>query len=168
MSNVALVDGYEGHYQVSDDGQVMSIWYGKPKTLKQFNRRNGYLGVGLCIRGKSINYFVHTLVAKAFCPGYHHGLTVNHKNLNKQDNRAENLEWVTASENIKHARRNGRCKNSGRKKVAVKGLNQLTGEEFIFESLSQAARSVGARASGICHCCAGRAKSHMNHVWSYA
>ena len=48
--------------------------------------------------------FVHRLVALAFVPGWREGLEVNHKNGDKTDNRADNLEWVTHSENHRHSR----------------------------------------------------------------
>jgi hypothetical protein len=108
---LAWVVGFEGFYKVSSDGRVYSFWRGKCKERKPIpgpTRYNqDYLRVVLNKNGIKKTCSVHTLVARAFVPGYKPGLTVNHKNLVKQDNRAENLEWVTNSENIKHAWANG-------------------------------------------------------------
>lgn len=70
--------------------------------------RNGYLQVMLKNEGKLKMVSVHRLVLKTFSNNKGDGLDVNHKNLIKTDNRLENLEWVTKSENMKHAVRNGR------------------------------------------------------------
>ena len=53
--------------------------------------------------GKPVTTRAHRLVAMAFVEGYREGLEVNHKNGIKDDNRPENLEWVTGQENVRHA-----------------------------------------------------------------
>lgn len=112
------------HYRISNFGRIKSMsrithqkcrWGQKIKkrypgrVLKTNKKKNGagYLGVALCINGKIIYKDVHRLVAEAFY-GSPSGMQVNHKNLNKIDNRLENLEWVTPSQNIQHAKANGR------------------------------------------------------------
>ena len=102
------IEGYEGFYEVSSDGQVRSMDRVdsadrklKGRTLKMRQAPNGYLFVHLCINGIKAGKSVHRLVAEAF-----HGDSdkwVNHINGDKLDNRAENLEWMTPSENAQHA-----------------------------------------------------------------
>jgi hypothetical protein len=73
-------------------------------VLRPRKLRYGYLEVKLSYKGLKKHRKIHSLVATAFVEGWREGLQVNHKNGIKIDNRAENLEWVTASENNQHAR----------------------------------------------------------------
>lgn len=111
------IAGHEGRYSVTADGRVWS----HPKRFGRgglrpgrwlkpgFNSR-GYLCVRLCRNGIGQSHCVHALVASAFVDrpvGRGAKLEVNHINGTKPDNRAENLEWVTRSENVAHAHRIG-------------------------------------------------------------
>ena len=88
-------------YEVSNLGRVRNAH--TERVLRPRKRRTGYLQVALYYKGKDKECDVHNLVATAFVEGWREGLEVNHKNGVKTDNRAENLEWVTASENRQHA-----------------------------------------------------------------
>lgn len=70
--------------------------------LSPFLSRSGYLTVSTLKNGKRPKIFVHRLIAMCFVYGYKPGLTVNHINGIKIDNRPENLEWVTLAQNTKH------------------------------------------------------------------
>lgn len=99
------VVGFEGHYEVSDLGQVRSVRT-RPGSkgghiLKPQNNGRNYLHLGLCVGGKVSQRYVHRLVAETFF-GPPNGKEVNHKNGNPLDNRAENLEWMTKSQNHRH------------------------------------------------------------------
>ncbi|MBR6375111.1 MAG: NUMOD4 motif-containing HNH endonuclease [Alloprevotella sp.] len=87
-------------YEVSNLGRVRNARTGR--VLRPWDNGRGYLQVYLWYKGKIVQY-VHNLVATAFVEGWREGLQVNHKNGVKTDNRAENLEWVTSSENRQHA-----------------------------------------------------------------
>ena len=87
-------------YLVSDEGYVLSK---RNKPLKPSINPRGYYIVNLMINGKRKGVAVHTMVARTFCDGYKTGLTVNHKDGNKLNNNAQNLEWVTIYENARHA-----------------------------------------------------------------
>ena len=89
-------------YEVSNQGRVRNAHTGR--VLRPRKRRDGYLDVLLLYKGQTKRCYVHKLVATAFVEGWREGLEVNHKNGVKTDNRAENLEWVSASENKQHAR----------------------------------------------------------------
>lgn len=90
---------YEGLYQVSNLGRVRSRF----KVLKTFDNGNGYLKV--VIRKK--NHYVHRLVADAFIQNSFNKNEVNHKDMDRGNNRADNLEWTPSSENKLHAIGNG-------------------------------------------------------------
>jgi len=115
------VVGYEGCYEVSSKGRVRSverfltrrngvIYHAKSYILTQHVLPDtGYITVGLWDIGKSKTLKVHRLVAKAFLPNMSSiKLHVNHKDLDKENNHLENLEWVTKLENEHHALKHGR------------------------------------------------------------
>lgn len=118
------IEGFEGIYEVSDMGRVRSLdryieragagkvggggtMFRKGKVLKTTKQREGYELVMLCHHCKEYVFPVHRLVAKAFCENPHNYKTVDHINRIRSDNRAENLEWVTQSENNKRAYERG-------------------------------------------------------------
>ena len=90
-------------YEVSTDGQVRSWKSGEPKILTPQPDGNGYLCVDFRIDGKPKLYRIHRLVAETFIPNPQGKREVNHINGVKFANRVENLEWVTPSENQRHA-----------------------------------------------------------------
>lgn len=97
--------GFEGHYEVSDEGTVYRIARGKGGEvgpLKPYLSRGGYLTVSPSKNDRRRHIDVHRAVAEAFL-GPANGLEVNHKNGIKTDNRLENLEYVTRQGNVDHA-----------------------------------------------------------------
>lgn len=108
------ISGFEGRYQVSNLGNIKSLYrvkerrgYGKivipEKVLNPHVDKVGYKRLYLYGDGFKIRDMVHRFVAKAFLPNLENKPEVNHKNGIKTDNRVENLEWVTVSENRIHA-----------------------------------------------------------------
>ncbi len=106
-----VIDGAnKNKYAIYDDGTVKSLgrigargYVVKDKILTQHDNNSGYLRVSLNLDGKSKEYFVHRLVAQEFIPHDDNLTVVNHKDGNKHNNNVNNLEWVTPSENNKHA-----------------------------------------------------------------
>ena len=103
------IPGFEGAYQVSNLGRVRSLdrrdrlgrrFRGRVLILQKYP--NGYLHVAL---GRGPQHLVHRLVAGAFLQNASRLREVNHKNGNRADNRLENLEWVSSSDNKKHGYR---------------------------------------------------------------
>jgi hypothetical protein len=104
---------YEGYYQVSNLGRVRSLpRCGTSSFVKILKTRIdvGYERVWLSRKDKVSPKKISRLVASSFIPNIDNKPEVNHINGIKTDNRVENLEWVTKSENIKHAFRTGLAK----------------------------------------------------------
>jgi len=95
------IPSYEGIYEISNLGRVKSLKFSNERILKPCFHGLGYSQVGLLKDGAQKNKFIHRLVLLAFIG--ESDLQVNHKNGVKTDNRLENLEYCTASENIRHS-----------------------------------------------------------------
>jgi RNase P protein component len=128
--------GFEGYYEVSNTGIVRRkknstiykdgrVAYFSQTILKQSKSYKGYLRVYLSVKSKKITKCVHRLVAEAFIENLENKLTVNHKDLNKENNHVENLEWMTNKENMRHAFENGVYKE--RDKTTIKNLGKYAG-----------------------------------------
>ena len=115
------IKGYEGLYQVSDDGRVKRVSTDRIANITVDGR--GYSKKAITLNGETKQYSVHRLVAEAFIENPLNKSEVNHIDGNKLNNCVENLEWVTRSENMKHAHKNnlqhysGYIQYSQRKKV---------------------------------------------------
>lgn len=104
------VVGYESTHEVSNLGRVRRIMlYGKPvcRYLSHSISHSGYRRVMLSDGDRTRIYQVHRVVASAFILNPNNLPQINHKNGDKSDNRVENLEWVTAKENVAHSIRTG-------------------------------------------------------------
>lgn len=152
------IPNYEGLYQVSNLGRIKSIgrrvswkFYDKPCARNHNERmitpevgKIGYYRVGLCKNGKRTRYSLHRIIAKAFIPNPDNLPTVNHKNGIKTDNRLENLEWVSYSDNNLHAWRVLNKKAYNAKAVRCKE----TGE--VFRTMAEAAIKYGKKRTALC------------------
>lgn len=125
------IEGFEGLYAVTEDGRVWCTRKGgfwlKPSRMKSCI---WYLSASLWKNKKYHAIKIHRLVAKAFIPNSENKPEVNHKNGVKDDNRVENLEWVTRKENRRHAFKNGLIPPvpRGEENAASKYSNELIKE----------------------------------------
>lgn len=151
------IPGYEGLYQVSDLGRIKSLERfvnGKSgvrkvseKIVSVAVKNNGYLQVKLHRKGERKFFGVHRLVAMVFVENFNNLPQVNHIDGNKKNNRADNLEWCTPSENQKHAVINGL--HGARKQINKKNSKpvfQYDGDMNLirrYPSISEAERQTG-------------------------
>lgn len=131
-------------YEVSNTGKVRR----KAQILRPGAIPSGHLTVGLCKgSGKPKSMYVHRLVALAFLGNPERKAVVNHKNGKPADNRLENLEWSTYSENIRHGyRSNGRRVPTELKVVAVDDSGEMV---MSFRSGADAAKLMGVTTASI-------------------
>ncbi len=112
------INGFED-YLIFPAGKIFSLK--RKKYLKPRINPKGYYRVDLCKSGKRYTKFIARLIAQAFIPNPDNKPEVNHKNSIKSDNRIENLEWCTHSENIIHAYsvgfKNAKGSDNGRSKL---------------------------------------------------
>lgn len=161
--------GYEGKYQASNFGRVKSLNYrhtGKEKILLQYNSGRGYLQVEL--KGKK--YLVHRLVWETFNGKIPEGIEVNHIDENPLNNKLENLNllshtnninWGTRTKRVSEKTTNGKCS----KKVLQYNLEG----DFIKEypSIIEVERQLGFLNSNIVQCCKGNYKQAYGYIWKY-
>lgn len=141
MPQYKAVDEYEGKYVVSSDGFI----YTKNGIRRGVLSKNGYLRIILFSNGKFKSWRIHRLVAKHFLPHYLESLQVNHINGIRTDNRVENLEMNTQSQNMLHSYKylnRMATVTNGRMKLTIfideyDGLTQFEMGRKIFESVSR-------------------------------
>ena len=154
-------------YQVSDNGRVRSFCrYPNGRFLKPGTNRLGYLYVVLYLYGERNYCVIHRLVLETFVGPWPEGMETNHLDGDKRNNRVENLEWVTHSENMIHAYQNGLKTPNIEKKV-----RQFTkGRHFVdrYKSLSEASRQTGVNLGHLSECCTGKRKSAGGFIWRFA
>lgn len=126
------------------------------RILKTFINEKGYEKVCLRKNNQQYTVSVHKVIAETFL-GEHPGMDVRHKDLDRSNNRIDNLEWCTRSELISEAFERGSKLPSRATRVRV----IETG--LIFDSIAECARVIGCDRSSISKCLAGR----LNHAKGY-
>jgi hypothetical protein len=181
------IPGFEGFYEVSDEGNVRSVKrkisikskHGLTRTfqskeISKIVNDFGYVIATLCLNGDKKTFRVHRLVLMAFCPNPKSAyLDVNHKNGVKTDNSIQNLEWVTRSENLKHRYRvlkqkhsmDGKFGINHHRSISITGKNEHGNVVCEFNSLMDAQRA-GFQPSKISNCLSGKRKTHGGLIWS--
>lgn len=151
MKELKLIYNYP-NYAVSSDGVIWNVSKNTAVNIfeKSPNKENSYLRVELWSHGNGKKFSVHRLVAAAFIPNPENKSSVNHKDGNKQNNNIDNLEWVTNSENKKHAAENDLvaygesngqsvytedqinlvCKFIAEKNLSLANISSLTGVKY--------------------------------------
>lgn len=149
------------NYEVSNLGNIRNL---ETKRNRKPRQTNGYLRVNIQKQGKNKDLVIHKEVCNAFVPNPDGKLTINHKNGNRLDNNAENLEWVTQQENVQHALVTGLTQISTRP-VTKCALDGTVIEEF--ESFKEITEKYGFDRSSIIKVCKGRQHTAYGFVWKY-
>lgn len=163
----------QGNYEISNTGRIRSVfkvinksdnivYTRKPKIIK-YQLREGYQRVRLCIDNVRVSKTVHRLVAKYFIDNPNCLPQVNHINGIKSDNRLENLEWCSASQNIKHAIKNGLRKTAIGKNKPKIVLDINTG--IYYKSLRQASMIKNINYSSLQHQINGKVSNRSGLIY---
>ena len=163
------IEGYNGLYQVSNMGRVKSLGNNKTrkeKILKLHSDKDGYLKVQLHKEGKKKNYLIHRLVAQAFIDNPNNLPQVNHKDEDKTNNCAENLEYCDSSYNTNFGTRNERIVKAN----SIPILQFTKSGEFVkkWNNAKEVERDLEISSSNIYKCCKGKLKSIGGYEWGYA
>lgn len=170
---------YEGRYQISNIGRIKCI--GRYRIGNSISTKKRFYKEKILICGESIHGYylanlhkdskvevfgVHRLVALHFIPNPLYKKEVNHKNGNKLDNRVENLEFVTPSENSQHAYDTGlKTMDKFKKKVLMLSLDNKPLKKF--DSQTEASRITGVVRTNIGKCCRGTRNTAGGYKWKF-
>lgn len=170
------IEGYEGLYQVSDQGRVKSLERtfidksGRKQTVKERILKpnvvgGGYLIVELCAGGKRKRLRVHRLVGEAFLPRAEGKDAINHKDEDKTNNNVWNLEWVSHKENCNFGTRNERIAKANSKPVA----QYIKDGELVktWSSLTEIGKQTGFSIGNISQAANGKYKQAYGFIWKY-
>ena len=185
----AIVDGepYEGLYQVSNLGRILSLNYhrtGRAEVMEPVERKDGYMIVLLSKNKEKKTCLVHRLVAETFLPNPENKPCVNHKIEGKKGKKINmvffnkdgsvnkektTIEWTTYEENNNYETRNERIAKAltnGKKSKPVLQLS-LDGELIReYPSIMECERN-GFYRSAVCECCNGKRKTHKGFCFMY-
>lgn len=156
------------NYLVDEFGNVYSLYSNNIKALK--TDKDGYKLVNLSKNKKVYTKKVHRLVAEAFLSNPNKYKEVNHKDGNKANNHADNLEWVSHKQNIIHSYKYGLHKKyKGKDNKNSKQVIQIKNGNIInvFDSITDASVLTVISLTSICRCCKGKFKHAGGFQWKY-
>ena len=162
MKEWIRIKGFE-RYEISTSGMVRNTHTGR--IIKQRSTKTGYRIVDLHDDCRVSTRYVHRLVAEAFIPNIEELPQVNHKDENKANNCADNLEWCTASYNMSY---NGRAKRVGmhhREHGATNKRIKCIETSEVFRSVSEAARKTNINRMSISYALNGKQKHAGGYSW---
>ena len=166
-----IIEGYDGRYQISNYGRVWNI--ATQSYMKPQLKKSGYLQINLMKPNKKmVSEKIHRLVALYFCNKPEGCNVVNHLDLNKTNNKADNHEWTTVSGNTKHCYEHNETFRKQVSENSIKGASKtiLTLEVKdkdgilvgIFKGYQNAAEALGLSEKTIRNIALGKFKSNRN------
>lgn len=155
------IPGFEGIYQASNTGSIRTkpgkvtsnkryakrVWKTRVLKVKYQQRRRKDARVTLWKDGKESDHLVSRLVAKTWVDGYAPGLTVNHIDGSPENNAADNLEWVSISDNIRKGFETGLFAKCQKPITLIGDLGSVQ-----FDSMAQASRFLGRNNGYLYNC----------------
>lgn len=184
------IPGYEGKYQVSSYGNVRSLNYAhqhRVQVLIPLRTALGYLFLNLYLDGVCRKWFIHILVASTFLVRPDGKYEVDHIDGNPQNNRLENLRWVTHKENLnnpvslerfrngstgrKHSAQTRKKMSRTRMGLASIPIYQISLDDGRivreYEGATMASRLTGIKLHNIQHCLRGHTRQCGGYAWRY-
>lgn len=155
---------YIDKYEISEKGELRNSISGR--LLKPKINKKGYVYYTVSCDGVLRDISAHRAVAISFLENPDDLEQINHIDGNKTNNHYSNLEWMTQSQNMKHAFENNLLNFSS---IEVPVIQLTKDDDFIaeFKSASDAAREVNGYRSHITSCCKGTRKTHKGYKWKY-
>lgn len=151
--------GYEKFYEISNFGNIRN--YKTKKKRKTYINNSGYVCIILYKNGKRKNYLIHRLVAENFLQNIDNYNEVNHKDEDKLNNKASNLEWCSHKQNCNFGSRNIRSIEKISRKIICIETNE------IFLNATEIKKKYGYDNSLIHKCCKGQCKQAYGYHWKY-
>lgn len=166
------VKGYEGLYEVSNLGRLKSLPRKGTKggiISATYSNSKHYAHVPLTKDSRHKTVSLHRLVAEAFVENPSGKPQVNHKDGNKRNNSANNLEWTTGSENIRHAFRMGLKDTKAANEARSRKVMQIADGKIVmkFQSIHDAEKFTGVANQNIIKVCQGKRRTAGGFKWSY-
>lgn len=169
-------------YMISNLGNVKSLKHGKERILKQGKDKDGYCQVSLWKESKQKTYKVHRIVAQAFLPNPYNLPQINHKDENKQNNCASNLEFCDAKYNANYGGHNKKLsialkgkkhtqehieKKAKARHKPIACYNKKGDLVALYTSIKQASELLNIFSTNIAQCCRGKYKSCGGYIFKY-
>lgn len=149
------IKGYEGHYAITEDGQVWS--YKSSQFLTPLIDKDGYYKVSLSLDGIQKQFFIHRLVAQTYLPNLDNKPTVDHLNGIITDNHINNLQWATYSEqNL-----NQHWQKKRRKPVLCKET------DIQYNGITEVNKVLGLNMGHLSECLHGKRNTCGGYHWVY-
>ena len=153
---------YPEKYSADSNGFIFNKITGR--RIKAFKNPRGYLVNTISIKGKRKSFSLHKAILYSFIPEPFEDAQVNHKDGNKENNSLNNLEWVTASENMKHA-----IDELGFKPNSAASCKKIVvfPENKVFNSVTECAEYFNTNINCISRVLRGRRKTYKGNTIKY-
>lgn len=159
------IEGFEGRYAITDEGQVWSYYLNDFMSLKPNDK--GYIYATLRKNGSQKRIAVHRLVAQAFIDNPNNLPEVNHKDEDKTNNNVSNLEWCTREYNVNYGTAIERSTEAQRQYHPTQRAVLCIETGVIYHSAQEASRQTGINNTSISKVCNGKRNIAGGFHWKF-